>query len=98
MLGNGSLKRFSMLSMIRSDFSLFIEIVMFSEFITKPRNSYSWVGFKIDFCSCILNLNFTSKFTVTSIFLPFSVALQIRVINKYDREVTFLPEVSKDWP
>ena len=66
MLGDGSLKRFLILIMICSDLSLFVKIIMFSEFLTKPRNSNSWVGFKV--CvSCILKPNFISKFTVTSI-------------------------------
>ena len=55
--------------------SLFIEIVIFLEFITKPRNSNSWVGFKIDFCLCISNPSFVSKFTVTSIFSRHSLSV-----------------------
>ena len=37
-LDDGLLKRFLILSIICTDLSLFLEIAMFLEFITKPRN------------------------------------------------------------
>ena len=41
MLGDGPLKRLLILSMVCPDLSLFMEIVILLEFITKPRNSSS---------------------------------------------------------
>ena len=73
MLSDGSLKRFFNLqdNMFRLFFIRRNNLVV----STKPRNSNSWVSFKIDFCPCISNPNFMSKFTVTSIFSRHSLSV-----------------------